>query len=253
MFVLNVDLWSADGTREVNLVRSSAASPQISDTSACDQLESATPAYSMMQNQPSSGRDQRFETGAPYGQAAYQTFPGPPQVGTYPQNPSPQNAAVYGQPYGGYNASTGAYPPQQGYQGQMYTYNGGQYKNDYSPATESLPSAHSVTSYGGRPFTPIDLNVPRMPINTAQPTGMFTRNLIGSLAASAFRLTDPDNRIGIWFVLQDLSVRTEGSFRYVSYNLRWRYLLTGKPALLFRECCCPRGRQIQSISSACTS
>lgn len=55
------------------------------------------------------------------------------------------------------------------------------------------------------------------PINTrpapSLPTGMFTRNLIGSLAASAFRLTDPDDRIGIWFVLQDLSVRTEGQFR----------------------------------------
>lgn len=45
------------------------------------------------------------------------------------------------------------------------------------------------------------------------PSGMFTRNLIGSLAASAFRLEDSDKRIGIWFVLQDLSVRTEGNFR----------------------------------------
>ena len=35
----------------------------------------------------------------------------------------------------------------------------------------------------------------------AQPTGMFTRNLIGSLAASAFRLTDPKDEIGIWYVL----------------------------------------------------
>lgn len=42
---------------------------------------------------------------------------------------------------------------------------------------------------------------------------MFTRNLIGSLSASAFKLTDPDNKIGVWFILQDLSVRTEGSFR----------------------------------------
>lgn len=44
-------------------------------------------------------------------------------------------------------------------------------------------------------------------------TGMFTRNLIGSLSASAFRLTDPNDKSGIWFVLQDLSVRTEGNFR----------------------------------------
>lgn len=45
--------------------------------------------------------------------------------------------------------------------------------------------------------------------------GMFTRNLIGNCAGSAFRLHDTKERIGIWFVMQDLSVRTEGSFRYV--------------------------------------
>jgi len=54
---------------------------------------------------------------------------------------------------------------------------------------------------------------------------MFTRNLIGSLAASAFRLTDPDDRIGIWFVLQDLSVRTEGTFR-----LRFSFVNVGVSA-----------------------
>ena len=43
--------------------------------------------------------------------------------------------------------------------------------------------------------------------------GQFTRNLIGSLTASAFRLKDDHNEAGIWFVLQDLSVRTEGYFR----------------------------------------
>lgn len=50
-------------------------------------------------------------------------------------------------------------------------------------------------------------------MSPTQPTGMFTRNLIGSLAASASRLIDPSDKIGIWFILQDLSVRTEGSFR----------------------------------------
>jgi hypothetical protein len=53
----------------------------------------------------------------------------------------------------------------------------------------------------------------RMSISGSQPQGMFTRNLIGSLAASAFRLTDTQDKIGIWFILQDLSVRTEGCFR----------------------------------------
>lgn len=45
--------------------------------------------------------------------------------------------------------------------------------------------------------------------------GMFTRNLIGNCAGSAFRLNDTNDKIGIWFVMQDLSVRTEGNFRYV--------------------------------------
>jgi len=53
---------------------------------------------------------------------------------------------------------------------------------------------------------------------------MFTRNLIGSLSASAFKLTDPDNKIGVWFILQDLSVRTEGAFR-----LKMNFVNVGGP------------------------
>jgi len=69
------------------------------------------------------------------------------------------------------------------------------------------------------------------PISQTAPTGMFTRNLIGSLAASAFRLTDPNDRIGIWFVLQDLSVRTEGHFRYV--QLPTQEIFANTPRLRF--------------------
>lgn len=47
----------------------------------------------------------------------------------------------------------------------------------------------------------------------SHPSGMFTRNLIGSLCVSAFKLTNPENQLGVWFILQDLSVRTEGKFR----------------------------------------
>ena len=53
---------------------------------------------------------------------------------------------------------------------------------------------------------------------------MYTRNLIGSLSASAFKLTDPNGKVGIWFVLQDLSVRTEGNFR-----LRFSFCNVGLP------------------------
>lgn len=43
--------------------------------------------------------------------------------------------------------------------------------------------------------------------------GMYTRNLIGSVAVSASTLSDTSGKPGFWFVLQDLSVRQEGSFR----------------------------------------
>lgn len=65
--------------------------------------------------------------------------------------------------------------------------------------------------YMGGPPQPI---APQ-PVMAHVPGGMFTRNLIGSLSASAFRLTDTHNKWGVWFILQDLSVRTEGSFRWV--------------------------------------
>jgi hypothetical protein len=55
-----------------------------------------------------------------------------------------------------------------------------------------------------------------VPIIPAPTAGMFTRNLIGSLSVNAFKLTDTEGKVGFWFVLQDLSVRTEGLFRYVS-------------------------------------
>ena len=78
-----------------------------------------------------------------------------------------------------------------------------------------LPSQGGPMGYGQRMYgAPDALMSQRLSMpNGAQPQGMFTRNLIGSLSASAFRLTDPQDKIGIWFILQDLSVRTEGNFR----------------------------------------
>jgi len=54
---------------------------------------------------------------------------------------------------------------------------------------------------------------PQGSLQSQQNTGMYTRNLIGSLSASAFQLKDLQGKPGIWFILQDLSVRTEGWFR----------------------------------------
>jgi hypothetical protein len=77
--------------------------------------------------------------------------------------------------------------------------------------------SHTVSSpqnYG--PAFPMAL--PQGPITASnlpnsQFSGNYTRNLIGSTTVSAVKLKDAVGQWGLWFVLQDLSVRTEGNFR----------------------------------------
>ncbi|KAK4951873.1 hypothetical protein LTR10_009793 [Elasticomyces elasticus] len=54
---------------------------------------------------------------------------------------------------------------------------------------------------------------PAAPAPQQNNNSMFTRNLIGSLTVNAAKLEDDNKKSGYWFVLQDLSVRTEGHFR----------------------------------------
>jgi hypothetical protein len=70
MYVLNVDLWSEDALREVNLVRHTTATPSISSTTPASyaSIEQSTPAFS---NVLPSSRD----TG--YGQQMGYQPPGP--------------------------------------------------------------------------------------------------------------------------------------------------------------------------------
>ncbi|KAL7271822.1 hypothetical protein RUND412_005391 [Rhizina undulata] len=159
-YVLTVDLWSADGTREVNLVRHSATSPSISAaTSSSYPPPPPTPPPH------------------PHPQAHHHPHPQQLQHPGYSQSIPPPN------PYPGYPPP----PTQQNYY-QHPAAPQGYYQSMHAPPPPQQPPQQT-------------------------PSGMFTRNLIGSLSASAFKLTDPDNKIGVWFILQDLSVRTEGSFR----------------------------------------
>ena len=84
-----------------------------------------------------------------------------------------------------------------------------------APPMYQQPSPSTPTSANGfqtqTPYVQAANNpIPIVPTPTA---GMFTRNLIGSLAVNAFKLNDDQGKLGLWFVLQDLSVRTEGNFR----------------------------------------
>lgn len=80
-----------------------------------------------------------------------------------------------------------------------------------SPATTAYPQFGTPGAFGQSP-------VVTMNVQAATANQNHTRNLIGMNAVNACRLNDPDGKTGFWFVLQDLSVRTEGTFRYVLVN-----------------------------------
>ena len=79
------------------------------------------------------------------------------------------------------------------------------------PQYYSQPPTASYQPYPAGPYgqTPTQsAMIPATPMSSNH-----TRNLIGMNAVNACRLNDTKNKPGLWFVLQDLSVRTEGTFR----------------------------------------
>ncbi|KAF2683439.1 hypothetical protein K458DRAFT_390053 [Lentithecium fluviatile CBS 122367] len=120
-----------------------------------------------------------------------------------------------------------SYPPQPERIPPPPMYMQGMMPNAYDPYGRPLPQAsYGATSnyyapqgaapsypYPNQHAYPPPVAMPIVAQPQASATGMFTRNLIGSLTVNAFKLTDTEGKIGFWFVLQDLSVRTEGSFR----------------------------------------
>ncbi|PWN21599.1 hypothetical protein BCV69DRAFT_298602 [Microstroma glucosiphilum] len=76
------------------------------------------------------------------------------------------------------------------------------YHPSSSSSKEGLGPPHSSGGGGGgaAPFTTVT-------------TETYTRNFVGASVASANILKDEHDQLGIFFVLQDLSVRTEGTYR----------------------------------------
>ncbi|KAF8204750.1 velvet factor-domain-containing protein [Pholiota molesta] len=104
------------------------------------------------------------------------------------------------------NAPVGAEDPSGA---AVYPYQQGPYAQ-YPPQASVAP---------GTPVpTHVPATVPPLPRHT------YTRTLVGPLSANACRLLDEHRKPGIFFLFQDLSVRTEGSFR-----LRMRLMNVGAP------------------------
>ncbi|KAK0124698.1 hypothetical protein ONS95_009641 [Cadophora gregata] len=225
MFVISADLWSASGQHEVNLVRHTNTSPSISSgtpVSYQEVMPAVTPAYSNIMPQSSVFK---VEPGQGPPGTSYNPFPAGPSVNPYSASQA-GSQSYYQNNYPPSNNGT-SYSQQNGY--SQPSSSSSYYPPAAGPGSMDYPQGQQVSSHqygpgGSRPFTPNEMPVGRGPINNSTPQGMFTRNLIGSLAASAFRLTDPNDRIGIWFVLQDLSIRTEGNFR-----LRFSFVNVGVP------------------------
>ncbi|CAD0084101.1 unnamed protein product [Aureobasidium vineae] len=177
-FILQVDLWDEHGQIEKNIVKAATNSPATSISTA------TTTSYP-----PPPERPAVYAPQVPYAD---------PRTGQF---------AGYG-PAPSYPPGSWGYP--QAHMPQMYM-----------PRCPS-PAGHYAQppippGYGQYPGAQPQMYPPAQyqpPMPQQQPSsGMFTRNLIGSLTVNANHLRDPSGKEGHWFVLQDLSVRTEAVFR----------------------------------------
>lgn len=125
---------------------------------------------------------------------------------------------------------TTSFPPQP--ERQMYL----PQAQSYNMYGQAIPAPHPFGQpqyYPGQAPpgfmpNPYTANGYQQPIPAPNSSSNHTRNLIGQTSVNAFKLNDPDGKPGIWFVLQDLSVRTEGTFRYVApcIHAHWLSLTT---------------------------
>ncbi|KAL8967890.1 MAG: hypothetical protein Q9183_002716 [Haloplaca sp. 2 TL-2023] len=192
-FVLTVDLWDDKGKQEVNMVRHSQTSPSISSaTSAAYPPPNnihhplgMTNNSQYMVNTAGYGHPGTMMSGQPhlYPALGYQnqmySQPGPMAYHPQPAMPMPihQQRTFYGTQPGTHSAHNAYYDPH------MHSAQG------------PLMSPSGIPGF---------MHDPRA--TTPTPSGMFTRNLIGSLGVSAFKLTDTEDKLGIWLKMNFVNV-----------------------------------------------
>jgi len=140
------------------------------------------------------------------------TFPSP--IANPPHESNSHGGSIYAsQPYGHIHQSiqlpTHLPPPPVPY---------GALHNSMGPPT--TPNSSNEKNSYSTPSTPAPLITSYPPKQSSRST--YTRTLVGPLSANATRLKDEHRKLGIFFLFQDLSVRTEGTFR-----LRMRLMNVG--------------------------
>ena len=169
LYVLNVDLWSADGLREVNLVRHSATSPAISSTIPTSYAQThvlEAPLYPNPLPVPAGhqniARDPQYSyhhygqqqtsngTANGQNQSSYNPYPQQPQVNPYSQQPNqqPQTPRPLPNQYGQHQPS--GYPPRPA---DPVVYN--------PPSRFPDPPNHHIYFHTGTSVHPIASNTPR--------------------------------------------------------------------------------------------
>ncbi|KAJ6515562.1 velvet factor [Mycena sanguinolenta] len=124
----------------------------------------------------------------------------------------------YAQDGPGYSTSPAPSTPQQQYDPALYSNAPSPYSHPPQPAPQSYftPSNSTGSNNNYAQSTPS--------ATAANPRNTYTRTLVGPLSSNGYRLLDEHRKPGIFFLFQDLSVRTEGTFR-----LRLRLMNVGAP------------------------
>ncbi|KDR83999.1 hypothetical protein GALMADRAFT_236561 [Galerina marginata CBS 339.88] len=92
----------------------------------------------------------------------------------------------------------------------------------HAPYHQGQHAAYAQYPQPAAPGSPAPTHAPAA--GPPLPRHTYTRTLVGPLSANACRLLDEHRKPGIFFLFQDLSVRTEGTFR-----LRMRLMNVGAP------------------------
>lgn len=226
-FLVTVDLWSADGKQEMNLVL------HPSSTDRYVPPPPQTPIQTKVRR-----RGTTSSMGPPSSAASSSATPSVPSSAVEPFTPT--NPPTWGYPTWSPNENSSGdmgyrpwnNPPTNESSGwgqqTFYDYSGPPPGYSASPSPSMGPSPSSTLRPAfSHPSSSFPSSVPSHPSTPAPapnaPRHSYTRTLVGPLSANATRLLDEHRKPGVFFLFQDLSVRTEGSFR-----LRMRLMNIGR-------------------------
>lgn len=219
-----VDLVAPDNLNEKNIVRA-GSSPSISSTEAT--------AYPITMATAQPRRLPNLELDGLHGyEAQGYALPGPSSSGQSHQvNGNTLPPFMFGGGSGSYGQSNHHMqsPFDLRFNQQQYPQSYNTSPSVFSRSDHRSPTEYSRSSYSSQysagpshSLRPEARGSTEYTRSSNGQSGNVTKNLIGTAVASAHMLHDLNKNEGLWFVFQDLSVRTEGFFRlkFTMYDLK---------------------------------